>query len=298
MINKKQFITACLCICAVLSGCGVAETIPEGPDEIFTTTTSPAIVTEPTTTEPEPVMLDKYVSYYEQNNDTVGWLYIPGVLDDYGTERINYPVLQADDNSYYLDTGFDKQYAEGGWVYADYKVPITATSHADNITIYGHNMKNGDFFHFLHNYKKGVDYVSDHNEIQFSTLYEENKYVIIGAFLTGIYDEQDNLPTFEYFKCRNFETEDDYNYFYQNVMYRSFYDSGVECEYGDEFITLSTCSTEFLDSRFVVVARKLRDGETAEQYADTYEWNSDRHMPMVWYTLQGLEVPYASGPQY
>ena len=35
----------------------------------------------------------------------------------------------------------------------------------------------------------------------------------------------------------------------------------MDVEYGDEFLTLSTCSNEFSNSRFAVFARKVRDGE-------------------------------------
>ena len=64
-------------------------------------------------------------------------------------------------------------------------------------------------------------------------------------------------------------------------MYRSYYLSDIECEYGDEFLTLSTCAYDFDDSRFVVVARKVRDGEDISGYADTYVKNRNRHSPSI-----------------
>ena len=62
-------------------------------------------------------------------------------------------------------------------------------------------------------------------------------------------------------------------------MYRSYYLSDIECEYGDEFLTLSTCAYDFEDSRFVVVARKVRENEDISGYQDSYVKNPDRHKP-------------------
>lgn len=83
------------------------------------------------------------------------------------------------------------------------------------------------------------------------------------------------------YSCRNFDTEEDYNYFYDNIMLRSDYLSDIECHYGDEFISLSTCAYDFDDSRYVVVARKVREGEDISGYPDTYVKNKNRHRPSI-----------------
>ncbi len=293
---RRAFIIfmAALMLTLTMAGCTNTE-IPEEPPvtdpstpttEVTTEATTEATTTEPPVTEPPlPDPLEKYNEYYEQNNDFIGWLTIPELVNSHGEPYIDYPIVQTKDNSFYLDKDFDKKKDEGGWIYADFKVPITAENQADNITLYGHSMRDGSFFRHILDYKsssKGVDLINKAYVIDFDTRWEESRYVIVSAFLIGIYDWQDeDEELFEYFKVRNIDSQEEFDYFYDNIMLRSYYNSGVECEYGDEFLTLSTCAYDFDNSRFVVVARKVREGEDIKQYAGTYEKNRDKHMPSI-----------------
>lgn len=243
-------------------------------------------------------MLRKFEKLYDLNNEIVGWINIPGFQNDKGEDYINYPVLQTSDNDFYLTNDFYKEPSDAGAVFADYHERLTKDSVPDNIILYGHNMASGTFFNRLHEYKQGPEFVSEHNLIKFDSLYEEGEYVIFGAFLIGVYEYQDNVPLFAYHMCYDFETWDDWNYWYKNVMYRSYYNSGVECDENDEYLTLSTCSTEFDSSRWVIAARKLRDGETAEQYKGTYTNNEKYHRPYVMYQTYGGVEPDSDGPDY
>lgn len=283
------FIVCASCAASVLSGCTqriedetpTPETLPTQPSVTTVPTTPEPVTTPATTLPPEPDPLEKYQEYYERNNEFVGWIQIPTIKHSNGDLYIDYPVVQAKDNAKYIDKDFDGKKSKSGAIYADYKVPITATGHADNITLFGHSMANGTYFRKVLDYKNGVDFVKKHYIINFDTRWEENQYVVVACFLIGIYDWQDDEPLFEYFKCRNFDTEEDYNYFYENIMHRSYYLSDIECHYGDEFLTLSTCAYDFSDSRYVVVARKVRDGEDISGYADTYVKNKNRHKPSI-----------------
>lgn len=291
--NLKKVISVVLTGALTLSMLSSCSNVEDQPDPSVTdtpTTVAPEVTTLPTTTEivtttePIPEPLSKYAEYYEQNNDFIGWLCIPNLTDSKGNPYIDYAIVQTDDNTFYLDKDFDKKSSSAGWIYADYKIPITATSHADNITMYGHSMKDGSFFRHLLDYKsssKGLDLINKAYTVNFATRWEENEYIIVSCFLIGIYERQDDEPLFEYFKCRQLNTEEEFNYFYENIMYRSYYLSDVECEFGDEFITLSTCAYDFSDSRFVVVARKVRDGEDTSKYKGTYTKNRDKHMPSI-----------------
>ncbi len=291
--RTAMVLLAAVMLLTTLAACKNNE-IPDVPPvtEPPVTTTEPTTVTttEPTTTEPpvtEPPLpdpLEKYAEYYEKNSDFIGWLTIPGLANSKGVPYIDYPIVQTTDNSFYLDKDFDKEKDKAGWIYADFMVPITETHHADNITLYGHSMKDGSFFRHLLDYKsssKGLDLLNEAYTIKFDTRWEENEYVIVACFLIGTKEEHDDLPLFNYFRCREFETEEDYNYFYDNIMLRSYYNSDVQCEYGDEFLTLSTCAYDFDDSRWVIVARKAREGEDISVYAGTYVKNRDKHMPSI-----------------
>ena len=289
-LRAAAVLTVAAISAATLAGCG-HDIEPEPDVTEPTTATTPAITTVPpettteatTTTEPPPVEpdpLEKYLEYYEQNNDFVGWIRIGGLAHSNGTPYIDYAVVQTTDNDFYLDKNFEKKKSARGWIYADYKVPITGLHMADNVTLYGHSNKDGSFFRHLLDYKE-LKNVQKAYIINFDTRWEEAQYVIVSCFLIGIYEEQDNLPLFEYFKCREFDTEEEYNYFMENIMLRNYYTSGIECEFGDQFLTLSTCSYEFSNSRFVVVARKVREGEDISGYGDTYAKNPDRHRPSI-----------------
>ena len=65
--------------------------------------------------------------------------------------------------------------------------------------------------------------------------------------------DEDN-GRFRYYYYNDLADEDDFNYFVNNVKERSLYDTGVEAKYGDDLLTLSTCSYQVKNGRFVVVA--------------------------------------------
>lgn len=288
-----RFISAVLAAATVftMAGCNDVQQEPPVTDPSVTTTETPVVTTTtptttepPVTTEPLPEPLEKYLSYYEENNDFVGYLVIPELKNSSGEPYVDYPIVQTTDNKFYLTNDFDKEYSKAGWIYADYKIPITQEGHADNITFYGHSQKDGSFFRHLLDYKsssKGLDLINRAYVINFDTLWEENEYVIVACFLIGTKEEHDELPLFQYFTYRNFKNEEHYNEFYENIMLRNYYNSEVPCEYGDEFITLSTCAYDFDDSRFVVVARKAREGEDLSVYGGTYTKNRNRHQPSI-----------------
>ena len=78
----------------------------------------------------------------EKNHDTVAWLKVNGT-------NIEYPVVKSEDNSYYLNHNFEKEYNEAGWIFADYKNKFDGTD--KNIVIYGHNRRDGSMFGSLEN---------------------------------------------------------------------------------------------------------------------------------------------------
>ncbi|MCR5233910.1 MAG: sortase [Lachnospiraceae bacterium] len=66
--------------------------------------------------------------------------------------------------------------------------------------------------------------------------------------------EKDNdRGRFRYYYYNDLSDRDDWEYFARNVKERSVYDMGIDAEWGDEFVTLSTCSYHVHNGRFVVV---------------------------------------------
>lgn len=92
---------------------------------------------------------------------------------------------------------------------------------------------------------------------------------------------------FSYQSFSNAANEGDFNLYIQSVLRRSLFNLPVDVQYGDKLLTLSTCTYEFSEARFVVVARKVREGESTEVDTASAVVNSNPLMPDVWYELYG-----------
>lgn len=229
-------------------------------------------------------VLEEYVSYYEQNNDFVGWISI--------YPYITYPVVQTTDNEYYLKHNFNGDYTENGTIFADYEGPITADSVPPNIILYGHNLLTKNNFQPLKHYREDIQFLKDNYLITFDTLYERGQYLIFSVFLTNTKEEHGEVFTYQ--NDVFFENEQEFNDYVTECLDRSYYYTGVDLQYGDELLTLSTCDfSMFSDMRLVVVARKLRDGESPVLDTETFidntgfdeEGNVKRKMFQAYYDL-------------
>ena len=218
-------------------------TLPE--QEQQTTPTSPYVtVTDPETGELVE-LLPEFAELYLLNNDLVGWLTIDGT-------NIDYPVVQDKENvDYYLYRDFYKASSKGGCLYVKESCDVAAPS--DNIILYGHNTRGGDImFHALNGYTS-KSFWEEHKTIEFSTLTENRTYEIVAVFKTTATVGQG----FDYHQFVNAQTEEEFNQFADTCKSLSFYDTGVEATYGDQFITLSTCEYTLENGRLVVVAKAI-----------------------------------------
>ncbi|MCR5168289.1 MAG: class B sortase [Oscillospiraceae bacterium] len=193
----------------------------------------------------------------EINPDTVGYIVIDGT-------DISLPVVQRtspDGNEYYLKTAFDGSVNKAGTIFLDFRAKLGADKRSDVLTLYGHNQRDLTMFGELKSYKGNVDFYKSHPVITFYSNYEKDTYKIFGYFVTEVLPEQ--TKDGKVFRYHNFIDLDrsSYEEFVSNIELRSQIITGVDVKYGDEFLTLSTCSNEFEPSRFVVFARKTRKGE-------------------------------------
>lgn len=185
-------------------------------------------------------MLEQYYELYSKNNDMVGWLNIPDTV-------VDYPVVQAKDNDFYLHKDFYKNYQFCGIPFIDYQSAQTSF----NSVIYAHNMKNGSMFAAVAKYED-KNYYNTHKIINYDTLYKKGRYEVIAAFATTVGSKNE----FKYYEYADIEDESGFNEYLNKVKAVSFYNTGVTAEYGDNLITLSTCAYHTSNERFVVVARK------------------------------------------
>lgn len=212
--------------------------------------------------EQEVEVLAEYLPYYEQNNDFVGWISM--------YPYIQYPVVQAEDNEYYLKHLFDGGINENGTIFADYQGKISATEMPHNLLLYGHNLLTHNYFQPLSNFRsQGIEFIQNNYLLEFDTLYERNQYKIFSVFLTNTKEEHGEV--FGYWNKVYFESKSDFDSFVAECLDRSYYYTGVDLEYGDELITLSTCDfSMFSDMRLVVMGRRVRDGESTALDPETF----------------------------
>ncbi len=203
-------------------------------------------------------LLDSAKALLQINPDTVGWVQI----DD---TNISLPVVQkktADGNEAYLKIAFDGSANKAGTIFLDMRNVLDAHERSDNLIIYGHNQKDKTMFGDLAYYKKDISYYAAHPVVKFSSNYKTDVYKIFAYFVNPTKESQTaDGYIFDYHNRLELDTREEYDDFINNIMLRTQIITPVDVEYGDEFLTLSTCSNEFSDSRFVVFARKVRDGE-------------------------------------
>jgi sortase B len=189
------------------------------------------------------LILEKYRELAEKNPDMVGWISIDDTV-------VNYPVMQTPDNAnYYLDHDFENQISTLGTPYIQENCDISTS---DNLIIYGHHIRGGRMFAALDQYTDESFY-KEHKTIHFDTLNELGDYEIIAVFKTALY-EDDVLP---YYDFVNAENESAFDGYVGSVKQASLYDTGVDANYGDRLITLSTCEYSTENGRLVVVAKRV-----------------------------------------
>lgn len=218
----------------------------------------------------------------QANPDTVGYIYIEGT-------NINYPIVQKKDpnigNEYYLTRSFMGEEFKAGAIFMDYRNRFDDIDNSDNIIVYGHNMKDNSMFGQLKYYKNNPDYYSQHPIIHLSSNYNNYKYKIFGYFITNALEKDGQM--FEYYNYLNFDSEEKFYEFANGVKKRSMGLNDVDVKYGDQILTLSTCGSEFDESRFVVVARKIREGEDELEGAQNSSVNPNPLMPDAYYKWRG-----------
>jgi len=212
---------------------------------------APTPTPEPTPTPtPEPVT-NPYRDSFLANSDMAAWLQIPDTV-------IDYPVMWTPrDEEYYLRRAFDGSKNSNGCLILDTDScldPLTT-----NLIIHGHNMKSGTMFGTLLEYED-EEFYQGHKTMALYTKDCQRNYEVIAVFRSQVYKKSDQV--FKFYKFFRAETQEEFDDFYQNIMAMSIYDTGVTAEFGDHFLTLSTCAYHTETGRFVVVAKEVESGDT------------------------------------
>ena len=177
-----------------------------------------------------PICID-FDALKQENNDIIGWIYCPDT-------PINYPVVKSKDNNQYLRADLKGKYLVSGTIFADYR--NNEVGEDKNYIVYGHNMKNSTMFGTLVKYKDQT-YYDSHPILYFLT--PERNYIIeliAGAVVKRDSDIYQTAPA---------------DNTIADIMIKSTFNSTVEIGKGENTITLSTCSYEFNNARYVVVGK-------------------------------------------
>lgn len=220
---------------------------------------------------------ERWAALYARNPNIKGWISIADT-------NISYPVVQTseDDPEHYLYKDFDGKYDTFGTPFLDARDRLTLDENSDNWVIYGHHMKGKHVFGQLTNYED-LEFYKSHPVIHFDSVYKDMQWKIVSVFVTNTNPNHDNGNVFNYHDYINFENEETFNDYIGKVKERSILDTGVDVEYGDQLLTLSTCTYEFDDARFVVVARQVREGEDPDPQAENAVYNPSTLYPQIWY---------------
>lgn len=170
-----------------------------------------------------PEMEVDFKALREKNPDTVGWLYV-------GSCGISYPIVQGEDNDYYMNHTFEGTVNSSGAIIMDYRDDKYLKDW--NTFIYGHNMKNGSMFGSLKKLLKD------------ETLYDSDPYIYV--YLPGyIY----RYKIFSYYKDKpdskmywTADTLQEYRQYIRDALSLSVRDLGVETSEENNMVTLVTCS--------------------------------------------------------
>lgn len=202
--------------------------------------TEPAADPEETeaTTEPEedPILFPEvdFDALLEVNEDVVAWVYIEDT-------NINYPVVRGKDNDRYLTTMIDGSYNGAGTIFMDYRnQPDLSDPHT---ILYGHNMKNNTMFANILKYRD-QEFYDAHPVGMLMTPDQNYQFEIITAYVAE--------PNESAWQLAFLSDEEALNWALAS-MRRSAFSCDTVPALGDKFLTLSTCSYEFNDARFVLV---------------------------------------------
>ncbi|MCU6795442.1 class B sortase [Paenibacillus sp. WQ 127069] len=169
------------------------------------------------------------------NTDIVGWLNIAGTsVDD--------PIVQAQDNDYYLDRNYKKEASRSGSIFMDYRNTIMANDM--NTILYGHRMKNGSMFGALKAY--GDRYFFDnHRTFRYDTLYKSYNVEIFSFYYT--------TTDFNYIETA-FSDDADYLSFLHSVQNKSIHKTDIVLNEPEPILTLSTCdyTLDAVEGRLVI----------------------------------------------
>ena len=179
-----------------------------------------------------PIVVD-FKGLKEVNSDIVGWIYGGGTL-------ISYPVLQGEDNDFYLHRSYDKEESNAGSIFVE---ASNSPGFIDgNTIIYGHHMKNKSMFASL-DYWADQEYYEEHPVLWLLTPEQDYKIVLFSGYTTSaVSDTYTTFPAGD-------PLLDEY---IDESLGKSDFQADVMPDGTGRYVLLSTCAYNFKDARYVL----------------------------------------------
>lgn len=177
-----------------------------------------------------------FAALQEVNEDVFGWIVIPGT-------RLSYPLLQGEDNDYYLERTWRKGRNSVGAIFMDYRVSRDLNDF--HSVIYGHRMNDRSMFGILLNYKN-QEYFEANPTVYIADENGSHAYSIFAAY------EADAMAT--YMLDADFENDAERRAFLEYCCGKSVIETNTVPTIDDHILTLSTCTGRGHDTRWVVQA--------------------------------------------
>lgn len=203
----------------------------------------------PTTTRKNTYVTSYYKNYdkvfetlLKINKDTKGWLTV-------NNTTVDYPVVQATDNEYYLKRDYNNYKNSMGWIFMDFRNSIDVLN--QNTIIYGHNINGGNIMFGTLRYALNSSWYKnkDNQIITFNTLNSAMKWQIFSIY---------KLPNTTDYLQTTFYNKDKYQEFINLIIGRSMYDFKQELTTDNKILTLSTCHNRGIE-RIVIHAKLITE---------------------------------------
>lgn len=200
--------------------------------------------TEDNETIPEEIVLDEYpplsVDFEvlkQENEDIIAWIYCEDT-------PINYPIVQSEDNNYYLYRLPDKRGNAGGSIFLDYRSEPDFSDF--NSVLHGHNMNNGSMFGSIMNYKR-EKYYAEHPVMYLLTPEQNYKVEILVGFVTA-------TDSYAYSFSNDEESRQG---LIEEMTEADFYGTG-DFTASDRYLTLSTCAYDFDNAKYILIGKLVK----------------------------------------
>ncbi len=225
---------------------------------------------------------NRFEKIIAQNSDFKAWLTISGT-------KIDNPVFQTTDDEFYLDHNQEKKSSKHGALF------FSADDNVDdkrdkNYVIYGHNMKDESMFGTLR-WLRNLNFYKENPYINLSTVKEDSRYIIYAVFILNADPKDDNNYIYNIGRS-DFDSSDDFDKWTDEAFERSLINTGVDVKFGDDILTLVSCTYEIEDARIVVMARKLRSNEGGSYDVSYATVNASPRYPKRWYDDRKIKFPY------